>query len=135
MMNIRATMLYIALIAMIIIFANLGLLAPLSKWLHQLPYGDKIIHFIAFGGLALMVNISLKCAVWRVGQWSILKGSTLVLVLITLEEGSQYFLPSRTFSFADLFANYAGILAFSYLSLAFNCFNNATPQATPSQTD
>jgi len=134
-MNIRATVLYIMMILMIITLANFGMLAPLSKWLHQLPYGDKIIHFIAFGGLAFMVNISLKCAVWRVGQWSILKGSILILVLITLEEGSQYFLPSRTFSFADLFANYAGILVFSYVSLAFSCFNNAIPQATPSQTD
>jgi VanZ family protein len=122
MNNIRVTVLYVLLILIIIMLANFGMLSPIAHVLHKIPYGDKIMHFLLIGGLAFMVNFSLKCAMWRIGSWSILKGSVIVAVIITLEEMSQYFLPNRSFDLIDLAANYAGIIIFSLLSLAVNCF-------------
>lgn len=121
MNNIRVTVLYVLLILIIIMLANFGMLSPIAHVLHKIPYGDKIMHFLLIGGLAFMVNFSLKCAMWRIGAWSILKGSVIVAVIITLEEISQYFLPNRSFDLIDLAANYAGIIIFSLLSLAVNC--------------
>ncbi|MCV6637545.1 VanZ family protein [Candidatus Albibeggiatoa sp. nov. NOAA] len=121
-MNIRITVLYGLLILTIIMLANFGMLSPISSQLHKIPYSDKIIHFLLIGGLAFMVNYSLKCSAWQLGGWPILKGSVFVAIFITLEEFSQYFQVNRSFDLIDLAANYAGILAFTFLSLAINCF-------------
>jgi VanZ family protein len=120
----------VLLILTIITLANFGMLSPVAHILHKIPYGDKIMHFLLIGGLAFMVNFSLKCAMWHIGGWSILKGSMIVAILITLEEISQYFLPNRSFDLIDLTANYAGIITFSLLSLAVNCFRKNDPTVT-----
>ncbi|MEK7989873.1 MAG: VanZ family protein, partial [Thiotrichaceae bacterium] len=121
-MNTRVTVLYGLLILTIIMLANFGMLSPISSQLHKIPYSDKIIHFLLIGGLAFMVNYSLQCRAWHIGTWPILKGSVFVAIVITLEEFSQYFQVNRSFDLIDLAANYAGIIAFSFLSLAVNCF-------------
>ncbi|WP_353572316.1 hypothetical protein [Candidatus Albibeggiatoa sp. nov. BB20] len=127
-MNIRVTVLYVLLIFIIIMLANFGMLPPISLLLLKLPYSDKILHFLLIGGLAFMVNYSLKCSAWHIGNWPILKGSVFVAIVITLEECSQYFQVNRSFDLIDLAANYAGIIAFSFLSLGVNYFSNRTEE-------
>ncbi len=108
------TGIYLLVIIMIIVLANQGLLSV--RWLQQLPYGDKIGHFFLIGGLSFLLNLSFHCShwYWRGVPW--LKSSVYLSLLISLEEGSQYFIPQRTFDLGDLAANYAGILLFSYLA-------------------
>ncbi len=40
-------------------------------------------------------------------------GSIIVLTFATFEEFSQYFIPSRTFDFWDLLADFIGVILFS----------------------
>ncbi len=83
-----------------------------------LPYEDKIAHFFLVGALAFLVNISLSLSQITVGRIKILTGSLILLVLVTLEEGSQAWFPSRSLSVNDLLANYAGILCFGWAAIA-----------------
>ena len=106
------TFIYLILIGLIITLANQGLLSV--QWLRQLPYGDKLGHFILIGGLSFLVNLSFKCPYWRWRGVLILKACVYVALLISLEEFSQYFIPQRSFDLGDLAANYAGILCFGY---------------------
>jgi len=50
----------------------------------------------------------------------ILWGSLLVAVIVSTEEFSQMYIPSRTFSLLDLVADYAGILLFGRLAYWFS---------------
>jgi hypothetical protein len=117
-MNIRKiTVGYIIFILIIIVIADQGdYIAILTDWLDQIPYGDKGGHLILMGLLSLMVNLSLQCTRWRVGQHTFLKGSVIVAVLVTLEEISQLFVSGRTFDWSDLLADYLGIWLFGQLA-------------------
>jgi len=41
-------------------------------------------------------------------------GAIIVLTFATLEEFSQYYIPSRTFDLGDLLADFVGVILFSY---------------------
>jgi VanZ family protein len=77
-----------------------------------LPYEDKIAHFFLVGALAFLVNLSLSLSQVKIGSFKILTGSLFLLVFVTIEEGSQAWFPSRSLSWSDLLANYAGVLCF-----------------------
>lgn len=79
---------------------------------HRIPHDDKLAHFFLVGALALCVNLSLSLSSFSVGKRKILKGSLFLLIFVTFEEASQMLFPWRSFSLADLFANYAGIFCF-----------------------
>lgn len=83
-----------------------------------LPYEDKIAHFFLVGALTLLVNLSLSLSRISIGRFSILKGSLILLILVTLEEVSQMWFPERSCSWSDLFSNYAGIICFGQLAIA-----------------
>jgi hypothetical protein len=80
------------------------------------PFSDKLGHFLLMGMLAYLVNLSMGAATIRLGPVTVLRGSALVAVLVTLEEFSQHFFPHRTFSLLDLGADYAGIICFGALA-------------------
>ena len=84
---------------------------------YRVPYDDKIAHFFLVGVLALFVNLSLSLSFFSVGRVKILKGGLFLLVFVTFEEASQMLFPWRSFSLGDLFANYAGILCFSWVAV------------------
>lgn len=81
----------------------LGCLAP-SRWLPPLP-NDKLMHFVAFGGLGLLaLRIAAdrrEAALWLLG---LLVGGWLIECL-------QQLVPSRAFCWRDMAANAAGIAA------------------------
>lgn len=82
-----------------------------------LPYEDKIAHFFLVGALAFLVNLSLSLSQVKIGSFKILTGSLLLMIFVTLEEGSQAWFPSRSLSWSDLLANYAGILCFGWAAM------------------
>jgi len=102
----------------------------------QIPYGDKICHALLYGMMALLLNYGLDfrrvrllthLPVWIKIQDStsfIFKGalanapylgSIIVLTFASLEECSQYFIPSRTFDLWDLGADFIGVVLFSII--------------------
>ncbi len=106
---------YLFFVIAIIMMANQGNYKFIFQWLHIIPYGDKLGHFFLIGLLSLLINLSLNCAKFELWRMNFFKGSAIVLVIITLEEFSQVFIPSRSFDLGDVLANYVGIMFFSYL--------------------
>ena len=119
-MNMRLiTIIYVCFILYVIALANQGELGYLGVIVYELPYTDKMGHFILMGLLAFFINLSLKCSTISIGNWNFLKGSLIILILVTLEEISQLLFDTRTFDLMDLFADYLGIFLFGRLALYF----------------
>ncbi|HJV80889.1 VanZ family protein [Noviherbaspirillum sp.] len=80
-----------------------GCLVP-ARWLPPLP-NDKLLHFLAFGGMALLVErmaqSGLEQTTWLIG----------LFVAGWLIECLQSWVPDRNFCWRDLAANTAGILS------------------------
>lgn len=120
-MNMKLiTIFYVCFILFIIALANQGELGFVGVIVYELPYTDKLGHFILMGLLAFFINLSLKCSTISIWNWKILKGSIIILILVTLEEISQLLVETRTFDLIDLFADYLGIFVFGRLALYFN---------------
>jgi len=109
------TLLYIALIILIIYLADQGILR-VAALTAGFPYGDKLGHFLLIGCLAFFLNLSLACRYWQFGPIRLLRGSLIILSLAALEEVSQYFIPARSFDWGDLSADLLGVLVFGYLA-------------------
>jgi len=113
----RLAILFGLFIITIIILADLGDLGPLH-FIYDVPYGDKLGHFVLYGILALLVDLSLFQSFPDVdpGRMALLSGLCLAL-LIGLEEFSQKFFVKRNFDLLDLTAGYLGVICFSWLAL------------------
>jgi len=111
------TILFALFIILIIILADQGNLGIL--WVvNAIPYGDKAGHFILYGILTLLLDLTLIRALPNRSPKlvAVICGLTLAL-LIGLEEYSQQYFPSRTFDLVDLTASYLGVSFFSWLAL------------------
>lgn len=115
-------LLYALLLIVIVVLAGTGNLGGILGAIHRVPLGDKIAHFMLVGLLAYAVNISTPGRVFRYkmfpyGRLTVSQGTVWVLVVVTLEEISQYWLPSRNFDLGDLLADVLGIAFFNWLAL------------------
>ena len=110
--------LFALLILLIIILADIGALPPSLRLLKDLPYGDKIGHFILYGILTLLVDLALFGAHPHLSRkWLAVTSGLILALLIGLEEFSQQYFANRTFSLKDLAASYLGVIFFSWLAL------------------
>ncbi|MCC6301106.1 MAG: VanZ family protein [Anaerolineales bacterium] len=111
------TILFALFIVLIVYLADADKLGALG-FINQIPYGDKAGHFLLFGILTLLLDLtlfrSLPLRDPRLVALSV--GLTLVLV-ISVEEYSQQFFASRTFSLLDLAFSYLGVIFFSWVAL------------------
>jgi len=110
-------LIYITIIILIIVMADSGQYGYVFKLVHQIPYGDKLGHFILIGLLALVVNLSLQCKKITVFNYSVLQGSAIVVALTMLEELSQFFIANRSFDLMDLLFDFIGIFVFSHIAV------------------
>jgi VanZ family protein len=111
------TILFTVFILIIIVLADTGNLGIL-KLVNRLPYGDKAGHFILYGILTLLVDLTFFQSLPRRSPKLIAITCALILaVFIGLEEFSQQFFAERTFSYQDLIASYLGVIFFSWLAL------------------
>jgi len=116
--------LFALFIILIIILANLGELGVL-RFINEIPYGDKAGHFILYGILTLLIdlsflqkNVDLPSASVRTHPKQIVFRIAFILaLLIGIEEYSQQFVPSRTFDLVDLAFSYLEVVFFSWLAL------------------
>lgn len=107
---IRLTLLYASFILGVVLLADTGHLPRSLQYVHDLPHVDKLIHFSIFGSLALCINLTLAGnRRWSVAR-AIVTGSLLVVVLSTLDEGTNFLVSSRSWSLGDLAANYFGVV-------------------------
>jgi polysaccharide biosynthesis protein VpsQ len=93
--------------------------------LYDFPLGDKVGHFILFGILSFLINLSIKSKVSSVDgipksthdeTRSVIETSLLLALFVGLEEFSQRWFPSRTSDLLDLAASYLGISLFALLA-------------------
>ena len=113
----RLTLLYALLFLTVVWAADTGHLPTVAERIQDVPYVDKVIHFLMFGLLSLGANLSLADnRSWSPGR-AILTGSILVAIVATLDEGSNLVVANRSWSLGDLAANYAGVLCMGVVPL------------------
>lgn len=74
-------------------------------------------HFILMGVLSFLVNLTLQGARRSIFSREVLLGSLIVTMFVVLEELTQIFIPSRTFSLVDLLFDFLGIYSFGRLAI------------------
>ncbi len=87
----------------------------LIAYASKIPFGDKLGHLALYGLLAFFLNYALNFKKVRRFGFDLQVGALLVLAFAFLEEGTQFFLPTRTFSLADALFDVIGVVVFSYL--------------------
>jgi VanZ family protein len=113
----RLAILFTLFIIAIIVLADAGKLGVLG-FINQIPNGDKAGHFILYGILTLLLDLTLIRALpSRNPKLVALSCGLILALLIGLEEYSQQFFHSRTFSLLDLAFSYLGVIVFSWVAL------------------
>ncbi len=117
LMKLRTiTILFAFLIAAIIILAdtdNLGFL----KFVYDFPYGDKVGHFILYGILSFLLNLTfLHSHLSRSSKKIVITVTLLLALAIGLEEWSQNFFPKRSPDWLDLTFSYLGVALGAWLA-------------------
>ena len=95
---------------------SLGLFTTQLLTLEHHAGGDQMLHFVlsllisyfSFWIIPNQLNYTPRSIINRI--------TLLLLLLVTLDEGAQYFLPTRQFSWLDMGANWSGILCGTTLS-------------------
>jgi hypothetical protein len=82
----------------------------------NIPYGDKLMHGLLYGVMALLLNYGLNFRSKKIIGFNMQIGAIIVLVFATIEEITQYWLPSRTFDLVDLLADFVGVILFSLVT-------------------
>ena len=108
--------LWLILIGGVIACADLGGLRGFLRWINSLPFGDKAGHVFLIGTMAHLLNRALFNRIVKIGPVRCQLGGLIVAILMTIEEFTQIWIPSRTFDWGDLAANYSGILAAEWLA-------------------
>ena len=106
----------LAFVGAAIVAADLHRARALFTWIDAHRGSDKIGHFVLLGSLALSLNFGLRGRLSRIGAITLQTGGMIIAGLITLEEISQFWIPSRQFDLGDLAANYAGIAFADWLA-------------------
>ncbi len=101
---------FLLFILSIILLANLGYGPALWGFINNIPQGDKIGHFILYGLTLLSIE-----SLWKFKKLGV--GAILSIFFVIIEELSQIFIVSRTFSLLDLFWSFAGIAVFEVVIL------------------
>jgi polysaccharide biosynthesis protein VpsQ len=111
------TVLFALFIIFIIVLADRGQLGIL-KLVNRIPYGDKAGHFMLYGILSFLIDLTFFRSFPLRGPKLVVVVSGLILaIFIGLEEFSQQYFAERTFSLRDLIASYLGVIFFSWLAL------------------
>src|ERR1041385_7462635 len=100
----------------IIVLADTGHLGVLGI-IYKIPFADKVGHFILYGILALLINLNLFRSFPQSRTRVAVIAGLILAVLIGLEEFSQRYFSTRTFSLGDLSASYLGLIFFSWLAV------------------
>ena len=89
--------------------------------LYDFPNGDKVGHFVLFGLLSFVVNLSVFEARPAGDKKRLAVITSLLLALfIGIEEYSQRFFPARTADIFDFLASCAGVTFFAWLAYRLN---------------
>ncbi len=114
-----ATLVFFLFICYVIYSADTRTLPDWMYLIYHFPYGDKLGHFILYGIMAFLMNVSFPDWAFRAGGISLPGGGLVFAAFSILEEISQSFFASRSSSWLDLACSLLGIVVFSLLSRLF----------------
>ena len=107
----RTAVLFLLFIIGVIILADAGSLPKFIRVIYDFPNGDKLGHFILYGLLNFFLTRAFLSPLPRQRAGRVTLSVGLILALfITLEEYSQKYFASRTFSYLDLLASFLGVI-------------------------
>lgn len=107
-----------------------------SWWpfLHRIPFGDKTGHVLLFGTLNFLCNLAFPKFRIRFLPRLITATTFVLLILISLEELAQAFIPTRTCDLKDWLADLAGLALGQLAAIGLLHFLPAeTPSTNPDQ--
>ena len=99
----------------IILLRNYNRGNSIFSLLLSIPYYDKIGHFFLMGILAFIAVVTFVPVMPDRSHKSTMLVLTIVLAFIALEECSQIFIPTRTFSYRDFICDLLGVFCFGSL--------------------
>lgn len=89
--------------------ANRGEGAKWWPFLNQIPFGDKLGHVGLFGTLGFLCNLTFSSPRSKRHVGFATTTTIVLLAIISLEEISQAFIPSRSFDLLDWSADLIGL--------------------------
>jgi len=99
-------------------------------WFYGIHYVDKVGHFLLFGIMALLINLSAFEARPHGNElWTAVLCSLGLAALISLEELSQIWLPLRDPSITSLASSLLGVAVFTWLAIWIWRRRSASPRA------
>ena len=111
------TIFFALFIILIIVLADQGKLGIL-RVINQIPYGDKAGHFILYGILTLLFDLTFIQARRDLSpNLLVLRVGLILALIIGLEEFSQRYFISRHSDWVDLTFSYLGVIFFSWVAL------------------
>ncbi len=110
-------LLYAAALLSIVALADVGTLGPLVRGLHAVPMGDKVAHLVLATMLGYLAAAFPGAPRLSIGSMRIPIAVPFVVLVATLEEISQQFIPGRTYDLRDLAADFLGIAIGTALAL------------------
>ena len=109
---------FILFLLAVVVIANRGEGNHWWPFLSRIPYGDKAGHVGLFGALSLLCNLAFPNRRPNRLPAFITKTTLVLLIIISLEELSQAFLPTRSLDLFDWLADLLGLALGQTLALA-----------------
>jgi len=105
---------FTSFLIVIIFLRNNNLASSFFNLLSHVPHHDKIGHFVLMGILAFLATISLVPLLPYAKSKSTMIVLGILLTIIALEECSQIFIVTRSFSLADFACDCLGVASFGW---------------------
>lgn len=113
--------LFLIFIIGLIVLADADLLPDFINAIYDFPNGDKVGHFVLYGLLNFFITRAfLSSLPTRRGGWVTLSVGLILALFVALEEFSQKYFASRTFSLLDLTASLLGIIVGGWVAYKTN---------------
>ncbi len=100
---------FILFIIAAVIIADRGQGAQWWPFIDKIPFGDKLGHIGLFGTLSFLCNLAFPGKRVPCTAKLLTKTTLILLILISLEELSQAFFPTRTLDLFDWLADLLGL--------------------------
>jgi hypothetical protein len=110
-------MVYVSMVVIITVMADLGIAAWVFTTAARLPFGDKFFHMVLAGILSFLLNNTLRCRVTSLLGVRMLTGNVIAYLFVLAEETTQFWMTTRTVDIWDVFSAIVGIHLFGLLEL------------------
>jgi polysaccharide biosynthesis protein VpsQ len=107
--SLAAASAFIVFFITIVVIADRGEGARWWGFIDRIPYGDKVGHLGLIGTLSLLCNLAIPSRKTAGFPGFITRTTLVLLILLTLEEIAQAFIPHRSCDVFDWLADLVGL--------------------------